>query len=104
MVCACVQGILLWGPPGTGKTLSARAVANRTDACFIRVIGACRLKCGAGPMTAWSHVVNALAWTTLDVPAVRSAPHSPSNVTPFPRFPLTPITPLLLPCPIVPCR
>lgn len=26
-------------PPGTGKTLSARAVANRTDACFIRVIG-----------------------------------------------------------------
>merc|ERR1712022_82452 len=27
------------GPPGTGKTLSARAVANRTDACFIRVIG-----------------------------------------------------------------
>jgi len=33
------KGILLWGPPGTGKTLSARAVANRTDACFIRVIG-----------------------------------------------------------------
>ncbi|CAK9251395.1 unnamed protein product, partial [Sphagnum jensenii] len=26
-------------PPGTGKTLSARAVANRTDATFIRVIG-----------------------------------------------------------------
>jgi 26S proteasome regulatory subunit T1 len=25
--------------PGTGKTLIARAVANRTDACFIRVIG-----------------------------------------------------------------
>ena len=24
---------------GTGKTLCARAVANRTDACFIRVIG-----------------------------------------------------------------
>lgn len=33
------KGILLYGPPGTGKTLSARAVANRTDACFIRVIG-----------------------------------------------------------------
>merc|ERR1712060_350300 len=31
--------VLLWGPPGTGKTLCARAVANRTDACFIRVIG-----------------------------------------------------------------
>ena len=27
------------GPPGTGKTLTARAVANRADACFIRVIG-----------------------------------------------------------------
>jgi 26S proteasome regulatory subunit T1 len=34
-----LQGVLLYGPPGTGKTLSARAVANRTDACFIRVIG-----------------------------------------------------------------
>lgn len=31
--------MLLFGPPGTGKTLCARAVANRTDACFIRVIG-----------------------------------------------------------------
>ena len=33
------KGVMLYGPPGTGKTLSARAVANRTDACFIRVIG-----------------------------------------------------------------
>ncbi|CRL00380.1 CLUMA_CG013648, isoform A [Clunio marinus] len=33
------KGCLLYGPPGTGKTLCARAVANRTDACFIRVIG-----------------------------------------------------------------
>ncbi|CAH8559678.1 unnamed protein product [Dicrocoelium dendriticum] len=33
------KGMLLFGPPGTGKTLCARAVANRTDACFIRVIG-----------------------------------------------------------------
>ena len=31
--------MLLFGPPGTGKTLCARAVANRTDATFIRVIG-----------------------------------------------------------------
>ncbi len=33
------RGALLYGPPGTGKTLCARAVANRTDATFIRVIG-----------------------------------------------------------------
>lgn len=33
------KGVLLYGPPGTGKTLTARAVANRTDSCFIRVIG-----------------------------------------------------------------
>ena len=33
------KGVLLYGPPGTGKTMTARAVANRTDACFIRVIG-----------------------------------------------------------------
>ncbi|KAL8092072.1 hypothetical protein AgCh_034381 [Apium graveolens] len=33
------KGVLCYGPPGTGKTLLARAVPNRTDACFIRVIG-----------------------------------------------------------------
>ena len=33
------KGVLLYGPPGTGKTRCARAVANRTDATFIRVIG-----------------------------------------------------------------
>ncbi|XP_074351662.1 26S proteasome regulatory subunit 7-like [Apium graveolens] len=33
------RGVLCYGPPGTGKTLLARAVANRTDACFIHVIG-----------------------------------------------------------------
>ena len=32
-------GVLLFDPPGTGKTLCAHAVANRTDATFIRVIG-----------------------------------------------------------------
>lgn len=32
------KGAMLFGPPGTGKTLVARAVANRTDSCFIRVI------------------------------------------------------------------
>ena len=33
------KGALLYGPPGTGKTLLARAVANCTDAAFIRIIG-----------------------------------------------------------------
>ncbi|KAK3025132.1 hypothetical protein RJ639_043914 [Escallonia herrerae] len=33
------EGVLCYGPPGTGKTTLARAVANRTDACFIRLIG-----------------------------------------------------------------
>ncbi len=33
------KGILCYGPPETGKTLLARAVANQTNACFIRVIG-----------------------------------------------------------------
>merc|ERR1711998_149807 len=32
------KGIMMFGPPGTGKTLVARAVANRTNAFFIRVI------------------------------------------------------------------
>ena len=33
------KGVLFYGPPGTGKTLLARAIANRTDSVFIRVIG-----------------------------------------------------------------
>merc|ERR1712080_65338 len=65
------KGVLLFGPPGTGKTLCARAVANRTDACFIRVIGrnSCRNMWARGP--GWSG--NSSKWPELRKPVSSSS-------------------------------
>lgn len=63
------KGVLLFGPPGTGKTLCARAVANRTDACFIRVIGSELVQKYVGEVsrTTGRSTVGAVAVTTLSV-------------------------------------
>lgn len=57
------KGVLLFGPPGTGKTLCARAVANRTDACFIRVIGSELVQKYVGEVSHSCHVKVWIFWT-----------------------------------------
>lgn len=32
------KGCLMYGPPGTGKTLIARALANNTNAKFLKIV------------------------------------------------------------------
>merc|ERR1711936_437646 len=45
------KGVVLYGPPGTGKTLLAKAVANETQATFLRLAGSELLQAylGEGP-------------------------------------------------------
>merc|ERR1711959_21443 len=45
------KGVILYGEPGTGKTLLAKAVANQTSACFLRIVGSELIKkyLGEGP-------------------------------------------------------
>ncbi len=45
------KGVILYGEPGTGKTLLAKAVANQTNATYLRVVGSELVKkhSGEGP-------------------------------------------------------
>merc|ERR1719326_896162 len=45
------KGVILYGEPGTGKTLLAKAVANQTNATYLRVVGSELIKkyLGEGP-------------------------------------------------------
>ena len=54
------KGVLLVGPPGCGKTLLAKAVANQTDATFIRMVGSELAQKYIGEEAEW--LENYLVW------------------------------------------
>lgn len=50
------KGVILYGEPGTGKTLLAKAVANKTSATFLRLVGSELIQKYAGEGGFWNCV------------------------------------------------